>query len=60
MSKWLLYLLLAPLMTPSERKEVKAHYRAQRSAFCQKYLAREMTPEEEKLDEELRKKEGRE
>lgn len=53
MTKWLLYLLLAPLMTPQERADTRAYYKAQRKAFCERHLIREMTPEEEQLDREL-------
>lgn len=53
MTKWLLYLLFSPLLTPAERQTLKEYYRQQRASFCERHLIRDMTPEEEALDREL-------
>lgn len=53
MSKWFLYVMLSPLMTPQERVDTQQYYRQQRKSFCARHFIADMPPELEKLEQEL-------
>lgn len=61
MTKWLLYLLFSPLLTPSERQTLKEYYAQQRASFCERHLvagpelSKELDELDRQLDEEDRK-----
>jgi guanylate kinase len=56
MTKWLLYLLLSPLMTPAERDALKQYVRERANALCEAHLIADMPPELEELERRLDRK----
>jgi hypothetical protein len=52
-------LLYATIATPEERHQMRDYWRWQRLEWVRQNIIREMTPEEEALDREMRKQEGR-
>jgi len=53
MTKWILYLLFSPLLTPAERQTLKLYYQQQRKSFCERHLIADIPPELEELDRQL-------
>lgn len=51
--KWLLYLMMSPLLTPGERQTLKLYYQQQRQIFKEKHFIADMPPELEELERQL-------
>lgn len=57
MSKWFLYVMLSPLMTPQERADTRQYFRQQRAEWCTRHLIAD-DPYDEQTQQRKREKEN--
>lgn len=51
--KWILYLMMSPLLTPAERESLKVYYQERRAQFKCEHLIADMPSELEELERQL-------